>query len=89
VARAERLTGDTGYFWFFRDSNVELVVKVLDACAGFGRHWVFASGLTNVGVEITVEDLVGGTAKSYTHEPGAAFGPIQDTDAFAGCPTGS
>jgi hypothetical protein len=25
------LTADTGYFWFFTDTNVELVVKVLDA----------------------------------------------------------
>jgi hypothetical protein len=25
------ITGDTGYFWFFQSSNVELVIKVLDA----------------------------------------------------------
>ena len=31
--RRSRLTADTGYFWFFTNTNVELVVKVLDAAA--------------------------------------------------------
>ena len=26
------LTSDSGYFWFFDADNIELVVKVLDAC---------------------------------------------------------
>jgi CSLREA domain-containing protein len=85
-AQAEAMTGDTGYFWFFRGDNVELVVKVLDACTGFDRFWVFASGLTNVGVELRVEDLVAGRTRVYTTAAGAAFAPIQDTDAFATCP---
>ncbi len=82
AAQAVPLTADTGYFWFFRDTNVEVVAKVLDACTGFDRWWVFASGLTNVGVTLTVEDLVAGSSKTYRHDPGAAFQPLQDTDAF-------
>src|SRR4029450_4207291 len=31
--QAVQLTNDTGYFWFFSDNNVELIVKVLDARA--------------------------------------------------------
>src|SRR5437588_2007892 len=29
---AVKLSTDTGYFWFFGNSNVEMVVKILDAC---------------------------------------------------------
>jgi hypothetical protein len=81
-AHAVQLTPDTGFFWFFRDSNLEVVAKLLNACAGFDRWWVFASGLTNVGVTLTVEDLATGASRTYRHQPGEAFQPLQDTDAF-------
>jgi hypothetical protein len=80
------LTGDTGYFWFFNEQNVEVVIKVLDACQAFGRFWVFAAGLTNVEVEIVVTDLATGDSRIYTNPQGTAFQPIQDTVAFASCP---
>ncbi len=54
------LTSDTGYFWFFDASNVEVVVKVLDACTFNQRFWVFAGGLTNVRVRLTVTDTTPG-----------------------------
>jgi len=78
------LTPNTGYFWFFDSSNVELIVKVLDACADFGHEWVFAGGLTDVGVTMTVIDTQGGTSMTYTNPQGTAFLPIQDTGTF-GC----
>ena len=85
--RAVRLTGDTGYFWFFNDANVEMVIKVLDACtAANPRFWVFAGGLTNVEVDIRVEDTDTGEVRTYSNPQGIAFQPIQDTDAFATCP---
>ena len=31
VGQAVPITADTGYFWFFSETNIELVVKVLDA----------------------------------------------------------
>lgn len=80
------LTGDTGYFYFFSDNNVELVVKVLDACDAFDRFWVFAGGLTDVEVELTVEDTLNGEVQTYSNDLGTAFAPIQDTDAFDTCP---
>lgn len=80
------LTGDSGYFWFFNAANIEIVVKVLDACTiAPGRFWVFASGLTNVRVVMTVEDTETGARRVYTNPLGTAFQPIQDTSAFA-CP---
>jgi len=79
------LTDDTGYFWFFDENNVEMVIKVLDACSFADRFWVFAGGLTNVGVNILVRDTVGGMDRRYTNEVGDPFQPIQDTNAFFTC----
>jgi hypothetical protein len=84
-ARGVPLTADTGYFWFFASSNVEVVVKVLDGCGLGGHFWVFAGGLTNVKTVITVTDLTTGAVKTYTNPGGQAFAPLQDTAAFA-CP---
>ncbi|MEP6993487.1 MAG: trypsin-like peptidase domain-containing protein [Acidobacteriota bacterium] len=79
------LTDDSGYFWFFDPSNIELVVKVLNACPGFSRFWVFAGGLTNVFVRLTVEDTVTGAVQIYDNPQGTAYVALQDTQAFA-CP---
>ena len=43
VGQAVSLTADTGYFWFFSEANIELVVKVLDARSVNGRFWVFSA----------------------------------------------
>ncbi|MEM9292034.1 MAG: hypothetical protein AAGD01_10165 [Acidobacteriota bacterium] len=82
------LTDDTGYFWFFRDTNVEVVVKVLDACAlNPSRYWVFAGGLTNVEVELVVTDTENpDQPATYLNPLQTQFQPIQDTNAFATCP---
>lgn len=80
------LTADSGYFWFFDAANIELVVKVLDACGiPPGNFWVFAGGLTNVGVVLTVDDRVAGSTRTYTNPLGMPFPPLQDTAAFE-CP---
>jgi hypothetical protein len=83
---AVQLTSDTGYFWFFSSSNLEMVVKSLDGCGVNGKKWVFAGGLTNVDVTLTVTDLQTGVMKTYLNPQGTAFLPIQDTDAFSACP---
>ena len=79
------LTDDTAYLWFFDPNNVEVFLKVVDGCALNDRFWVFAAGLTNVEVRITVEDTQTGTQKVYVNSGGTAFQPIQDTAAFEGC----
>ena len=79
------LTSDSGYFWFFNEDNIEMVVKVLQACSLNSRFWFFAGGLTNVDVVVTVTDTDSGDQKVYTNPLGTAFIPLQDTDAFA-CP---
>ena len=89
AGQAVPLTSDTGYFWFFSSNNVELVVKVVDGRAVNNHFWVFAGGLTNVNVVITVTDTQTGAVKTYTNPQGTAFQPIQDTSAFASTPEGS
>ncbi|HEX6899764.1 MAG TPA: hypothetical protein VF789_08625 [Thermoanaerobaculia bacterium] len=86
-AGAVELTNDTGYFYFFSSSNVEAVVKVLNACtAPFNRYWVFAGGLTNVRAVVTVTDTERNSVRTYINPQGKAFQPVQDTNAFATCP---
>jgi hypothetical protein len=83
--QAISITSDTGYFWFFSSGNVEMVVKVLNACSFSSRFWVFAGGLTNVRAVLRVEDAATGEVKTYTNPQNTAFTPIQDTGAFATC----
>jgi len=85
---AHALTGDTGYFWFFDPANIEVVVKLLDACSlpGSPRFWFFATGLTNVEVTLTVTDTQSHVVKTYHNALNQSFKPIQDTSAFETCP---
>ena len=85
-ATAMRLTADTGYFWFFDPNNVELVVKVLNGCGITNAYWVFAAGLTNVGVHLEVRDMQSDLPRTYENPIGTPFAPIQDTSAFSTCP---
>lgn len=87
-AKAVKLTDDTGYLWFFASTNVEVVVKVLNACTfpGSPRYWVFAAGLTNVEVVLRVTDTATGIQKTYVNPLNQPFPPLQDTGAFATCP---
>ncbi len=86
-ARAVRQTVDSGAFWFFDPDNLELMVKVLDNCrAKTPRYWVFASGLTNVEVRLTVTDTGSGKTWERDSPLGERFQPLFDTNAFATCP---
>ena len=82
VGAAVSLTADTGYFWFFSDNNVELVVKVVDGRAVNGRYWFFAGALTDVEYVITVTDTSTGALRSYVSQAGV-LASLADTDAFA------
>ncbi|HVS62373.1 MAG TPA: hypothetical protein VMT85_02600, partial [Thermoanaerobaculia bacterium] len=82
IGRPEGLTADTGVFWFFDPENLEVVIKVLDACAFNGRYWVFGGGLTDVEARITVTDTGTGAVRAYENALGIPFQPIRDTSAF-------
>ncbi len=87
TGQAIPLTGDSGYFWFFSPNNVEVVVKVLDACdlASFQNFWVFGAGLTDVEVTLRVTDTESGEIQEYFNPLGTAFQTITDTGHFMTC----
>ncbi len=80
AAHAVALTANTGYFWFFDPTNVEVVTKVLPFCADpYNSIWVFAAGLTNVKVDLTYTDTNNGTVVMKHNDLGVPFAPVQDT----------
>src|SRR5215471_15993648 len=81
--QAVSLTSDTGYFWFFSPSNVELIVKVLDARGINGKFWVFFGALSNVKYTIILRDTVTRSSKTYAN-PSGTFASVGDADAFNG-----
>jgi hypothetical protein len=86
TAQVVELTSDTGYGWFFAPENVEFVLKIINACAFNNRFWVFAGGLTDVRVDVTVTDTRSGASKTYINPLGQKWVTITDTNAFATCP---
>ena len=75
------ITGDTGYFWFFDDANVELILKLIDGGGFNGHHWVYYGALTNVEYTFTVTDSETGAAKRYFN-PATRFASSGDITAF-------
>jgi len=74
-------TVESGRFWFFDAANIELVLKVLDGRRVNGRWWVLWGGLSDVEYDLTVDDLVGGTSRTYHNAEGNVCGGA-DTSAF-------
>lgn len=87
TADVTAITPDSVYLTFANPNNVEVVLKVVDACslADFESFWVFAGGLTDLGVEVRVRDINTGLARRYTNNYGDAFVPLRDTAAFHTC----
>ena len=63
------LTPDSGYFWFFNASNIELVVKVLDGRSINGYFWVMYGALSDVEYTHRIRDLKTGAKKTYYNPP--------------------
>jgi plastocyanin len=81
------LSERAGLFWFFNPANVEMLLKVQNACvAPFDRWWVFLAATTNVEYTVRVLDTEAGVLKTYSNAQGQAAEPVQDTDAFDTCP---
>ncbi len=86
TAKSVPLTAETGAFWFFNAENLELMIKVLDGCDINDRFWVFMTGLTDVSVQILVDDTFTGHSWSYGRTGGEPIPAVTDTNAFASCP---
>ncbi|PYQ54908.1 MAG: hypothetical protein DMF53_28820, partial [Acidobacteria bacterium] len=81
AGQAVPLTEDTGYFWFFGSSNVELVVKVLDGRAVNRHFWVFYGALSDVAYTLTITDLQTGAREVFTN-PQGRLASVSDVSAF-------
>ena len=78
-------THESGVVWFFSATNLELMIKVLDACGPFERYWVFIGGITNVEFLVTVVDTQTGKVRVYLNEQGHSANAVTDTSAFSTC----
>ena len=65
----------SGYFWFFRDDNIELVVKALDGRTVNDRVWLFYGALSDVEYALTVTDTTTGRTMVYENPPGRTLWP--------------
>ncbi|HET9766152.1 MAG TPA: ELWxxDGT repeat protein [Thermoanaerobaculia bacterium] len=81
VGTAVALTSDTGWFWFFGPTNVEVILKVLDGTPVNGKHWVFYGALSSVEYTLRVSDTQTGAVRTYTN-PSGNLASVADTSAF-------
>jgi plastocyanin len=77
---------DSGLFYFFNPANLEMLLKVLNACGLNDRYWVFFAATTNVEFSVVVTDTQTGATKGYLNPLNRPAPPVQDTGAFATCP---
>jgi len=82
------LMSDTGGFWFFSPSNVELLAKVLDGRAVNDHFWVLWGGMTNLALDLHVTDTLTGATQTYTN-PAGSFPSQADVNAFPGSASGA
>ncbi|MES1242819.1 MAG: cellulase family glycosylhydrolase [Acidobacteriota bacterium] len=71
----------SGFFWFFNQENLELVVKVIDGRQVNGHFWFFYGALSDVEYWITVTDKTTGERRQY-HNPSGNLCGDADTKAF-------
>ncbi|KAA0254800.1 hypothetical protein FBQ97_12465 [Acidobacteria bacterium ACD] len=84
AGKAQALTADSGYFWFFDAANVELVVKMVNSCSYSTGFSLYASGLTDVETTFKVTDTKNGTYKEFKKPLGQKFTTI--SEAPFSCP---
>jgi plastocyanin len=88
-ANAIPFTDRAGMFWFFNANNIEMLVKMQNACIPqFDRYWVFFAATTNVQFRVSVTDtgVDPPRLKRYANPQGMVALPVADTQAFATCP---
>jgi hypothetical protein len=81
TGHAVPLKDDTGSFWFFTPSNVELLVKVLDGRSLNGHFWVFYGSLSDVEYDIIVIDTQTDQIQTY-HNAAGTQASHADVEAF-------
>lgn len=88
IGHASALTADSGAFWFFDRSNLELLVKVLDGRWINGHFWTFYGALSNVNYRLEVVDRQTGCRQVYQN-PQGTMASVGDITSLPGDPEGS
>lgn len=71
----------SGFFWFFRPENRELLLKVLDGRGVNGHFWVFGGATSDVEYTVAVRDLE--TGEVFEHRnPAGTFCGFAETRAL-------
>lgn len=81
----QRTEGNESAFYYFQaPTNFEMGVKVLNACIpAFGnKFWVFVSGLTDQGWQVTVRDSQTGATRTYNNARHHLSSTFADVAAF-------
>ncbi len=83
----QRASSDqSSFWWFFDPANFEMGVKMVDACVPpFNAYWVFVSGLTNQGFDVTISDTAGSAVRHYINPLGSypqTIGATGTSDGF-------
>lgn len=81
VGKSVPLTDETGSFWFFSPTNLELLVKMLDGTSHNGKYWMFLGSLSDVQFTVKVTDTTNGKVNAYFNPLGAYCGQ-SDLSAF-------
>ena len=77
----------SGLFYFFDPTNIEMLIKVLNACVPpFNHYWVFFAATTNVEFAVVVDRHPDREDGAYFNPLNRSAPPIQDINAFATCP---
>ena len=77
-------------FYSFENGNVEVFVKMVDACVGgpSDAFWLFAAGATNANTTITIRDSHTGQTRTIVNPSGQLFQTYANTAAFQTCAAG-
>jgi hypothetical protein len=81
TAQGVELGDDSGYFWFFDEANVEVIVKVLDGRGVNGKFWVFYGALSNVEYHLSVIPSGDWFGASYSNTAGE-LASVADVEAL-------
>jgi hypothetical protein len=76
-------TPDSGFFYFFNPNNLELLVKMVNACSTeLETFWFYGAAASNVGLHYEVLDTHTCVTRDYTNVLGhfASFGDIEAFD---------
>jgi hypothetical protein len=73
-------------FYSFNEGNVELFIKMVDACTTpWLAFWVFAAGATNAATDIVVRDSLSEEIYTIQNPSGFVFHTVANPQAFKTC----